>query len=189
MQPHTRRPASLADADDRTLAGRAADGDVRAFEVLVRRHGPLMRAYATRLLGSATETDDVVQDAFIAAWQRLPQQDDLGSIKNWLMGIVRNKSVDRIRANRHHVDIGDFDPAIPDDLTPHRQSEAGARRLALGEALAALPAGQRRSWELKEIGGYSYAEIAADLGIPESTARGLLARARKNLIRDMEVWR
>ena len=65
--------APLGDAADAILAARAADGDLRAFEVLVRRHGPLMRAYATRILGSNSDSDDVVQETFITAWERLPE--------------------------------------------------------------------------------------------------------------------
>ena len=56
-------------------------------------------------------------------------------------------------------------------------------------ALAALPADQRRTWVLKEFGDYGYAEIARDLDLPISTVRGLLARARRTLMRELEEWR
>lgn len=55
----------LQRASDEILAGRAADGDELAFEVIVRRHAPLMRAYAARMLGSTYESDDVVQETFV----------------------------------------------------------------------------------------------------------------------------
>ena len=51
---------------------RAVDGDVRAFEVLVRRHGPLIRMYIMRILGAKSEVDDVVQETFITSWAKLP---------------------------------------------------------------------------------------------------------------------
>ncbi|WP_069711072.1 RNA polymerase sigma factor [Curtobacterium sp. ER1/6] len=55
----------LKDASDATLVARASDGDVPAFEVLARRHGPLMRVYAEQVLGSNDEADDVVQESFL----------------------------------------------------------------------------------------------------------------------------
>lgn len=180
---------SLVDADDRTLAGRAADGDVRAFEVLVRRYGPLMRAYATRVLGSNDETDDVVQEAFIIAWQQLSTLSDLSVVKSWLMRIVSRKSIDRIRARKLHVDIDDHEQEAPNAATPPNVAEARSREQALGRALAAMPEQQRQCWILKEIAEYSYDDIARELDLPTSTVRGLLARARKNLIREMEAWR
>ena len=184
------RPSvDLTSAPDRTLAGRAADGDVRAFEVLVRRHAPLMRAYATRVLGSNDETDDVVQEAFITAWQQLPTLSDPGVVKSWLMRIVSRKSIDRLRARKGHADIDDYEQPAPAELTPPRVVEAASREAALSSALAALPEGQRQCWVLKELAEYSYDEIAHELDVPVSTVRGLLSRARKNLIREMEEWR
>ncbi len=55
----------LLRAEDPTLVVRAADGDVRSFEVLARRHGPVMRVYAEQMLGSNVESDDVVQESFL----------------------------------------------------------------------------------------------------------------------------
>lgn len=184
-----RSTPSLVDADDRSLAGRAADGDVRAFEVLVRRYGPLMRAYATRVLGSNDETDDVVQESFITAWQQLSTLSDPGVVKSWLMRIVSRKSIDRIRARKLHVDIDDHEQEAPTEATPPRIAEARSREEALSRALAAMPEQQRQCWILKEIADYSYDDIARELDLPTSTVRGLLARARKNLIREMEAWR
>lgn len=175
--------------DDRTLAGRAADGDVRAFEALVRRYAPLMRAYAARVLGSHADSDDVVQDAFVTAWSRLPDLDDGGAVKSWLMRIVSRASIDRVRARRIMDDIADHDPPAPVWQTPPRVVEARTQEQALARALAALPELQRQSWVLKEVGDYSYDDIASELGVPVSTVRGMLARARRALLAEMEEWR
>jgi len=179
----------LENAHDRTLAGRAADGDVRAFEVLVRRYGPLMRAYAVRILQSNDESDDVLQESFIVAWRQLPDLDDGGVVKSWLMRIVSRKCLDRIRARREHVDIDDVQPAAPASQSPPRLAEVHSTYDALGVALRTLPENQRECWVLREIAEYSYEDIGEAIGVPASTVRGLLARARKNLIHQMEVWR
>ena len=176
-------------ASDQMLADRAADGDLRAFEVLVRRYGALMRVYATRLLGSNDETDDVVQESFIAAWQQLRTLDDGRAVKSWLMRIVSRKSIDRLRARRLHVNIDDTDAPAPERTAPHARAEADSQTQALARVLANLPEDQRRCWALRELAEYSYGDIATELNLPVSTVRGLLARARKTLLREMEEWR
>jgi len=180
---------ALETADDAIVAGRAADGDTDAFAVLVRRYAPMMRAYARRILSGTADVDDVVQDAFITAWGELPKLDDPGRVKSWLMRITSRKAIDRVRAARPHTDLDDIDPAAPEVTSPARQAEVRAGVAELSAALKALPAPQRECWVLREIGGYSYEEIADELGVPLSTARGLLARARKDLIVRMEHWR
>lgn len=185
--PDHRRP--LDGVDDRTLAGRAADGDLRAFESLLRRYGPLLRTYAYRVLGSNSEVDDVVQDAFIAAWQQLPSLEQLGSLRSWLIRIVTNKSIDRLRARRQHADIDDYEGDVADPRTPASVIESRSIDDALSVALSSLPDDQRRVWVLREIAGYSYEEMSEALQLPHSTVRGVLARARKNLISEMEGWR
>jgi len=182
----------LDDAPDRILAGRAADGDLRAFEVLIRRYGPMLRAYARRILGSNSEVDDVVQDTYITAWEKLTELADLGAVKAWLMRIANHKAIDRVRARRDHRAIDDDDailPAAPAADGPERRAEALSQRESLLAALATLPEAQRQCWVMKEAAGLSYEEIAEELGVPPSTVRGLLARARRRLITEMEEWR
>lgn len=179
----------LEGADDGIVAGRAMDGDVAAFAVLVRRYTPMMRAYTHRMLNASADVDDIVQESFVTAWQRLPELEDPAKVKSWLMRIVSHKAVDRLRASRPAVDIDDVEQPAPPHASPPRVAEAKAEVAALGAALRELPDGQRECWVLREIGGYSYDEIAEELDIPVSTVRGLLARARKYIIVRMEEWR
>lgn len=180
---------TLESADDRILVGRATDGDTAAFAVLVRRYTPMMGAYARRILPGTAELDDVVQDAFITAWEQLATLEEPDRVKSWLMRITSRKAIDRIRATRPHADVEELDVSAPDRTDPPRQAEASAGVAALGEALKELPVGQRQCWVLREIGEYSYEEIAEELGISVSTVRGQLARARKDIIVRMEEWR
>lgn len=179
----------LDGAGDRIVAGRAADGDVDAFAVLVRRYTPMMRAYARRMLNGSADVDDVVQEAFVVAWQRLPELEDPSKVKSWLMRIVGRKTVDRLRTIRPQLDVDTLEAPAPEHRTPARIAEGRAEVAALAEVLRELPEPQREAWLLREVGGYSYDEIAEDLRIPVSTARGLLARARKHIIGRMEEWR
>lgn len=180
----------LGDTPDRILAGRAGDGDVRAFEILIGRHTPLMRGYARQMLGSVAEADDAVQQAFITAWQHLPTLVDPGAVKSWLMRILNRACLDHIRARRAVEPLDEARALANSPATdPERIAEGDALRSALTTALSGLPENQHRVWLMREVADYSYDDIAEELELPVSTIRGLLARARKSLAEEMEVWR
>jgi RNA polymerase sigma-70 factor (ECF subfamily) len=179
----------LDGASDGILASRAADGDVAAFEVLVRRHGPLMRVYAAKVLGIESEADDVVQDVFIQAWSQLDRLTDVNAVRSWLMRMVSNRAIERIRRRKDHVDVDQWDAPTPANASPEHIVEVNMQMGALAKAVDRLPEMQRQCWALKEIGGVPYAEIAEQLDVPLSTVRGQLARARRTIIQEMEGWR
>jgi RNA polymerase sigma-70 factor (ECF subfamily) len=178
---------SLSDADDRTIASRAADGDIRAFEILMRRYGSLMNAYAARIV-RPSEAEDVVQDTFVTAWQDLPTLEDVAKVRSWLITIVTRKSIDRLRSSHDQEPIDGHD--LPDTADgPEGAATAASLDEALSQVLSSLPEDQRRCWVLREVAGYGYQEIADQLDLPVSTVRGLLVRSRKTLVREMEAWR
>jgi len=179
----------LDDAPDGILAARAADGDTRAFEALMNRHGSLMRVYAAKILGSTADADDVVQDVFIQAWGQLDRLTDVSAVRAWLMRMVGNRSIERIRRRKDHANVDDWSTPLASDETPERIVEIRLQMGALAAAVAGLPDGQRQCWVLREFGGVPYAEIAEQLGVPLSTVRGQLARARRRIIQEMEAWR
>jgi len=180
---------ALSHASDAVLTARISDGDDRAFEVLARRHSPLMRAYAAKLLGSTVESDDVVQEAFVLAWQRMGEVTDGSSVKTWLMRIVTNKAIDRIRVRKQHVDIDEWDAPSAPNQSPEHIVEVALQLDALSSALNRLPELQRQCWIMKKVGGSSYQDMADALELPLSTVRGQLARARQKLVTEMEAWR
>jgi RNA polymerase sigma-70 factor (ECF subfamily) len=179
----------LLRAEDATLVVRAVEGDVRAFEVLARRHGPVMRVYAEQMLGSNVESDDVVQDSFLTGWRRLSDLNDPARFRPWVMQIVTRKALDRLRRRRHHDDVDTVQHPAEVARQPERIVETRMQLDAMWTALDRLPADQRRCWLLRETAGYSYQQIADELELPVSTVRGLLARARRFLTVEMEAWR
>jgi RNA polymerase sigma-70 factor (ECF subfamily) len=189
MSAHDDARVPLAELGDRVLVDRATDGDGRAFEVIVRRHGPLMRAYAIRLMSSTAEADDVVQESFITAWQQLHTLTDGSAVKSWLMRIVSRKGVDRLRSRRRYDDIDTVEVAAPETSGPENSAQVRSQMDALKQALARLPEQQRECWVLREVGGLSYDEIAEQLSVPVPTVRGRIARARETLTRELEGWR
>jgi RNA polymerase sigma-70 factor, ECF subfamily len=180
--------SALDDAADALLAQRAADGDELAFAVIVRRHAPYLRALTTGLLRSNADVDDVVQDAFITAWDKLPDLRDGRGLRSWLAAIAARKATDRLRRRRDQTPLDDVDPVAPGD-DPAASAELSSQMAALGRALADLPDEVRITWTLREVSGRSYEQIAADLDVPVSTVRGRLARARAHLLDRMMEWR
>lgn len=185
------RASALERASDAVLADRAADGDARAFAVLVRRHGGVLRAYARRVLGAgaSSSSDDVVQEVLITAWQQLPQLQDRAALLGWLIRMTTRKAIDLLRGQRPHDGLDDLDAPAPDSAGPEAVAGAGALAGSLRAALADLPEPQRRAWTLRELGGLGYEEIADAMGLPVSTVRGLLARARRTLVLQLDEWR
>jgi RNA polymerase sigma-70 factor (ECF subfamily) len=186
-------PSRLDTASDGLLARRSADGDEYAFEVLLRRHLPLMTAYATRLTSSRSDAYDAVQEASIAIWRELPTLTTPDAVRGWMMRIVSRKAFDLIRSRKPSSDIDDEAVAatlpLSDVDDPARLAGTSDAMVGLRAALDRLPATQRQAWILREIGGESYARIAENLGITTTAARGQLARARETLTREMEAWR
>lgn len=169
----------LALASDGLLAGRAADGDSRAFGVLLRRHAPVLRAYVNRITRRPSDTDDVLQEVALAAWQALPQLQNPDAVKGWLFRIAERQAFAMLRKQPPTAEIDEELPSTDDSL-----ARFDDRDLLRG-ALSRLPAQQARVWVLREVGGLSYDEIAEELDVPVSTVRGALVLARKKLLDEM----
>ncbi|TFD81905.1 RNA polymerase sigma factor [Cryobacterium psychrophilum] len=171
------------------LVGRATDGDVSAFETLVRRHAPMMRAYTVRMLGSVSAADDVVQDSFLLAWRQLSTLHDPTAVRAWLMKIASRQALTRLRGRPAERALPERECAVPPESQPESVAIRNAQLRALSAALEAVSEDQRQCWLLREVAGLSYEQIAEELCISPSTARGKLARARANIYAQMKGWR
>ena len=185
-------PGSYDEWDDASLVGRSTSGDDAAFAVLVQRYqGPLYR-HALRLTPDRRLAEDVVQEAFITAWRRLPTLQDPGAFRGWLYQITTRRSIDAFRALKPEVPVDTTEPGVLDgassELGPEGRAEQRAQLGDLAAALQTLPLGQRAAWSMREIDGLSYDEIAVALGVPASTVRGRIARARGALMERMDAW-
>ncbi len=136
---------------------------------------------AYRLLGHRQDAEDLVQDAFLAALERIDSFQSGRSFAPWLARIVVNRGLNarKARALRHTE-------AIPDDVAalstlPDRAAEQAEIRARCRAALNALPEQQRIITELFELEGFTGAEIAEVLEIPAGTVRWQLHEARKAL--------
>ena len=166
---------------DAQLAQRIRAGDAGALGELYDRYASIALGTALRVVGDREEAEDVVHDAFVAVWRKIDRFDaDRGSLRAWLMTVVRNRAIDRIRARRPAMDLEDADERSLLRTGPNPTWEAALRQASATEvraAMGALPDDQRRAVELAYFEGYTYREVADLTGVPPGTANGRLRLA------------
>ena len=193
MATEPQRPTGDArnagDVGDAALVAQARGGDREAFGTLVDRYANQARRVARAVLQDPDDADDAAQDAFLAALVKLDQYDSGRPFGPWLMRIVANAATDRRRRRkvRSAVSLDEglvAGGARPDVLAEH-EVLLGRLRTALGE----LPERRRLAVVLFDVEGYSHAEIAQVLGIPEGTVRSEVFHARRKLRALLADWR
>jgi RNA polymerase sigma-70 factor (ECF subfamily) len=164
----------------RELVLRARAGDARAFEDLVRGHYRAAYATARALTGNDMDAEDVVQDGFIRALERLDECDP-DRFAGWLLTIVRNRAhnVRDRELVRAAAVIEDVDPAGTERAD--RRAERDELHRVLDGAMAQLSPIQREILLLHDLEGWRHREIAASLDMSEVMARQHLFQARKRL--------
>ena len=167
---------------DAVLVGRARGGDAAAFDTLVRRYLSPAFAVALARVGEPADAEDICQDAFITALQRLDECRKPEQFGAWLLQIVRNRAHDlrRFHAVRAALPLESVEIAAPRE-SPERDAERAELREDLLEAVQELTELQREVLLLYDFEGWSHREIAQKLGISEGSARVHLFNGRKAL--------
>ena len=165
----------LADEELMPLVG---SKDPEAFEVLYDRHGGVAYSLAYRIVGERTAAEEVTQEAFISVWRSGGRFDATrGSVRSWLLSVVRNRAIDflRSKAGKAPKLTFDDDSILEQRPAPEMTEDEALRRETAGElrgALGKLPGEQSKVIELAYFGGFSHSEIAAILGLPMGTVKG-----------------
>lgn len=177
-------------ADDRLLLAVAA-GDQAALARIIDRHGRGLRLFAARLLGSAADAEDIVQDVFVSAWKHAGRFDpQKGRASTWLYRIAANRCIDRRRRKSFRAFIGlDAMTDEPAGDEPAADALIGARQeLAIVRGgLAALPERQRMALLLRAVADMDVPEIAAVMEVSVGSAEQLLVRGRRALRQHMAL--
>ena len=164
---------------DAELLAASAAGDQRAFGVLVRRYVRSATALAFDLLEDLDEAEDSVQDAFVVVLRRAAAFDATLAFGPWFFGVVRNTARRRReRASRRRGLLQRWWPRDSGGAAPSPQEPTVDVAARVDEAVSRLPEMQRRCFTLNVTHGVPAVEIAAMLGIAESTVRQHVFRAR-----------
>jgi RNA polymerase sigma-70 factor (ECF subfamily) len=172
-----------ADEADRITVERARRRDQAAFEALYRRHVGRIHALCMRSCGDPTRAEDLVQEVFLRAWERIGTFEARARFSTWLYRLAVNRITDVLRGEiRRSLREQPDDAAIA--AAAARRGIAPEARLDLEAAIRTLPAGARLVFVLHDVEGHGHEEIAEMTGIAVGTSKSQLYRARR-LLREM----
>jgi RNA polymerase sigma-70 factor, ECF subfamily len=171
----------FSDPIDIGLLQRIVARDTGALADLYDRHSRLLFGLILRIVRNRAEAEDILQEVFIRVWTRARLYDPrLGSPMPWLVRLARNCAIDRLRARRIRDTAGSpvLDQAVADPAasatdirTPETDVLDAERRGTVMDALAGLPAEQRRLIEAAFFEGYTHSELANRFGLPLGTVK------------------
>jgi RNA polymerase sigma-70 factor, ECF subfamily len=185
--PASRSQAGLQ-TGDRELLVRVQGGDSEAFDLLVRRYLPRARVVARRVMRDPDDADDLVQDAFLRALEKISTFDVTRAFEPWFTRLLVNLGLDlRRKQIVRRTEAHDPD-TFGGGTRPDRETERAELRASLGRALEKLPDRQRLIVSLFEIDGLSTEEVAGMLEVSQVTVRWHLHQARKALRDVLKEW-
>ena len=166
---------------DASLVARARRGHSSAFEALVRRHYRVSYTVARAILENGMDADDVCQDAFVKALERLDDCRQPEKFLAWLLQIVRNRARNFLDYRRVRLAQPLDTIDVASSLNPHRDAERSELHGTLEKALGKLSEVQREIVLLHDLEGWKHREIGETLGLSEGAARQHLFAARRKL--------
>lgn len=173
------RGAAGAMDDDHALVIDAAGGSREAFESLVRRHTDAVWRMARARLRDDFAAEEATQDTFLKAYRNLHTFRGESAVRTWLLSICHRTCIDRLRLKRAEL-------VSLEDARPLRSPEERPDlKVALEAAMEHLAPEEREAFQLVDVLGYSREEAAAVVGVPSSTMRSRVARARERLAREL----
>lgn len=171
---------------DAEIVGRVLKGDVDLFEVLMRRHNPLVYRTIRAILRDEAEVEDAMQQSYLRAYSHLGEFEGHSAFSTWLVRIAINEALGRTRSGARLAvvdEIPEIDESLMDEPEESPEQRASVREtIALvEEAVDALPAHHRTVFMLRDVQGLSTAEVAESLGISEESVRIRLYRAHASV--------
>jgi RNA polymerase sigma-70 factor (ECF subfamily) len=177
---------------DEELLAAFQQGDVGAFEALLRRHRAPLFTFLLRMLGDRERAEDLAQETFLRIVKGAAAWEQRARFSTWLYTIARNLCVDQSRRDRVRR-TGSLDETGPEgesplvdsvpgtEPPPDRAAESSRLRIVLQEALLSLPGEQREVFVLREQAGVPFKEIAGMVGCNENTVKSRMRYALEGL--------
>jgi RNA polymerase sigma-70 factor (ECF subfamily) len=177
--------AAAARTDEELIAD-LGRGDAEALGLLYDRYRRLAMAVAYRILDDATAAEDCLQDAFVQVWRNHASfHPERGSVKSWLLTIVRNAAIDRYRGRegraRQDRPIDEVAYLLGEHDDPYEQAVESIQAEEIQAALVGLPDEQRNAILLAFFNGLTHQEIAERMGVPLGTVKGRMRLGLKKM--------
>jgi RNA polymerase sigma-70 factor (ECF subfamily) len=187
----TMNERKVAHDDLSLLIGQASSGDTHAFELIVRRFERNVLTTAFRLLGNLEDAQDSAQEVFLKIHRHLERFDGERKFEPWLYRVTVNVCRDHWRRQKTGTILRS---EMPDQVAdgnqstgnPHRRLRAEEDKQLLYQALAKLPEKERAAIVLRDLQGFSTAEVAEILGSSEVTVRSQISKARVRIKKEIE---
>ena len=176
--PHPSLDRDARRREDDELVARTRRGEMEAFEALYRRHSSAIFGLALRMLQNRADAEDMLQDIFLQAYDRLPSFEGRSAFGTWLYRLSVNRCLDHLRSR------GAKEQSRTEPLTYEfsgRVSTVGLRGLELERAIGELPPSSRAAFLLHHVAGFDHKEVGEMLGIAVGTSKSLVHRARTRL--------
>ena len=188
---HAPRSLDGGQPSDASLLKRARAGDADAFAIVYNRHAAAAYGLARRMVRSPSAAQDVVQEAFLSLWRTDSYCAEKGSLRTFLLGIVRNRAIDVLRRDLRRSARESSDDMVMSHLPAADCTDVEFERREtehlLRSALSSLPDPQHRAIELAYFGGLTHTEIALRLNEPVGTIKGRIRLGLEKLRAEIDA--
>ncbi len=164
---------------------RIADGDEKAFEVLLSKYSDLLGAYIYKLTHSRESAEEIVQDVFLKIWLNREALRSINNFQAWLYIVSKNSAINAVRKMvREKLDLSAM--SLHDAPDQENQSDWLAEKLSIVEkAITHLPPQQKKVYILSRKEGYSYKQIANEMNISTETVKKYLQHASRFVLSEV----
>jgi RNA polymerase sigma-70 factor (ECF subfamily) len=179
---------------DETLIARFQQGDVQAFDVLVRRYKDQLLNYVFRFVGNRNDAEDIVQETFLRVYKNKHYYKEIAKFSTWVYTIAGNLAKTELRRRKRRKvfsvsnfvnDERDFD--IPDlDRNPEKEVDGSIKDDIIQRTIEKLPPKFKEVILLRDVQGFAYEEISQILNIPLGTVKSRVNRGRLKLQADLK---
>jgi RNA polymerase sigma factor (sigma-70 family) len=160
---------------NREILRRCKDGEVKAQFILYKQYSKAMYNIAIRFLNNKMDAEDILQESFVTAFEKLGELTNDNSFGSWLKRIIINNCISHIRRNK--IEFDDIDIHVSAEETGSEEEDLSIDPHVVHEAIKELPGGGRTILVLHALEGYKHREIAEMLSISESTSKSQYKRA------------
>ncbi|MDR2679245.1 MAG: RNA polymerase sigma-70 factor [Tannerella sp.] len=177
--------------NDIVIFGKIKEGDIKTFEKVFRRYYAPLCLYASGITGRKDISEEVVQDVFYNIWKDRETVRILHSVKNYLYGAVRNRSLrylESLSVREHYLKNLPDDDCIASEPSPQEELEYKELETLVNKTLNQLPERRMQIFKMHRLDGKKYKEIAESLSISVKTVEAEMTKVYKTLRQEIEKY-